>query len=86
MNNIKQRLAAIEQRNKQVELDKAWEISWLRRVMIVLLTYLTIVLFFYAAELPEPWLNAIIPATAFLISTLSLGVFKKIWLKSIDKL
>jgi hypothetical protein len=32
MKTIEQRLAAIEERNQRVELDKKWETSWVRRI------------------------------------------------------
>ena len=80
MNDIEKRLTTIEQRNKKVELDKAWETSWSRRIIIAILTYLTIVLFFYFAQLPKPFINSIVPTTGFVLSTLSLPFFKKLWL------
>lgn len=78
--SVEDRLEEIEKRNRRVEADKAWETSWIRRVLIALLTYLTIVVFFYAASLPKPFINSIVPTIGFLLSTLSLGFFKKIWL------
>ena len=36
--NFEQRLAAIEERNRRVETDKAWEISWMRRIAIAVMT------------------------------------------------
>lgn len=47
MNDIETRLKIIENRNQKVELEKAWETSWSRKISIAILTYLTIVLFFY---------------------------------------
>ncbi len=85
MREIKKRLDAIEQRNKKVELDKAWETSWLRKILITVLTYLTTSLFFFAAQLPRPFINSIIPAAAFVLSTLSLPFFKRLWIKYKDK-
>ena len=32
-------------------------------------------------SLPDPWLNAIVPSIAFLLSTLTLPFFKKLWQK-----
>ena len=81
MNDIEKRINTIEQRNKRVELDKAWETSRVRRVVIAVLTYITIVLFFYVAQLPKPFINSIIPTTGFVLSTLSLPFFKKLWIK-----
>ena len=81
MDNTKKRLSAIEERNKKVELDKSWETSWLRKIIVALLTYITVVLFFLVAELPKPFLNSIVPTAGFVLSTLSLPYFKRIWMK-----
>ncbi|MDO8499495.1 MAG: hypothetical protein Q7S66_02435 [bacterium] len=43
------------------------------------LTYTVIVSFFYFPELPRPFANAIVPATAFVLSTLAVPFFKKWW-------
>ena len=81
MSDIEKRLNAIEQRNKRVELDKAWETSWTRKIIITLLTYVTIVLFFLIAQLPRPFINSIVPTAAFVLSTLLFPFFKKLWIK-----
>ena len=81
MKDIEKRLDAIEQRNKKVGLDKAWETSWARKIIIAILTYTTIVLFFFVAQLPKPFINSIIPTAGFVLSTLSLPFFKKLWIK-----
>ena len=81
MKDFGKRLEAIEQRNKKVELDKAWEVSWARKMVIAVLTDVTIVLFFLVAQLPKPFLNSIVPTTGFVLSTLSLPFFKGIWIK-----
>ncbi|HZX44290.1 MAG TPA: hypothetical protein VFF28_01265 [Candidatus Nanoarchaeia archaeon] len=81
MDKLEQRVISIEERNRKVELDKAWETSLSRKLIITALTYITIVLFFYAAALPNPFINSIVPTLGFAISTLSLPYFKKLWLK-----
>ena len=82
MVSLKQEVEKLKQRNKRVEADKAWETSLARKVLIVVLTYIVIVIFFYFAGLPKPWLNSIVPALAFFVSTLTLPIFKKLWLNS----
>lgn len=71
----------IKQRNKRVELDKAWETSWTRKILIFALTYIVIVTFFYFAGLSKPLVNAIVPSVAFVLSTLTVPIFKKWWLE-----
>jgi hypothetical protein len=77
---LKKEIKLIKERNARVEGDKAWETSWTRRALIVGLTYIVIVLFFYFAELPKPFINSIVPAVAFVLSTLSVGWVKKCWI------
>jgi sterol desaturase/sphingolipid hydroxylase (fatty acid hydroxylase superfamily) len=81
MQNLEERVNKIEERNKTVETDKAWETSTFRRVLLVVLTYLAVVIYFNFVKIEKPWLNAIVPALAFVISTLSMPFFKKFWVK-----
>ena len=75
----------LKERNKKVELNKAQETSLTRKIIIAVLTYFVIVLFFKTANLPKPFINSIVPTLGFLLSTLSLIVFKKFWIKVIKK-
>lgn len=78
---LEARIRRIEKRNRRVELDKAWETSWTRRIAITILTYLVIVLFFIMANVPRPYLSALVPAIGFLLSTLTLSALKKLWMR-----
>lgn len=80
LKEIESELNKIKERNKNVELDKAWEISYTRRLILVLFTYLAIGVYLWIIKIPSPWLNAIVPAVAFMLSTLTLPLFKKIWI------
>lgn len=81
LESLKQEIEEIKKRNKRVELDKTWETSFTRKIVIALLTYVVIVIFFFVAGLPKPFINSIVPTTGFVLSTLSLPIFKKIWVK-----
>jgi hypothetical protein len=78
---IQKDIEGIKQRNKSVEADKAWERSYMRRITLMVFTYLILSLYMLAIEIPRPWLNSIIPTAGFLLSTLSLPWFRKIWQK-----
>ncbi|MBI2515154.1 hypothetical protein HYV91_03175 [Candidatus Wolfebacteria bacterium] len=83
-NNVKtieERIQKIEERNKGVETDKAWETSWTRKLLLMAFTYLAVGVYLRAIEVPRPWINAIVPAIAFMMSTLTMPFFKKLWLK-----
>jgi hypothetical protein len=71
----------IKARNKRVELDKEWETSFFRKVLLVLFTYLSIGLYMFVIKVENPWLNAVIPSIGFLLSTLTLPFFKDYWMK-----
>ncbi|MFC1696889.1 hypothetical protein ACFL1H_01025 [Nanoarchaeota archaeon] len=79
--SLEKEIIEIKKRNKKVELDKAWETSLTRKLIIAVLTYFVIVIFFYFANLPNPFVNAIVPALAFVLSTLTMPIFKNIWMK-----
>jgi len=71
----------IKERNKKVEADKAWETSYVRRGLLTLFTYIAVGAYLQAVGLQQPWLNAIIPSLAFMLSTLTMPFFKDMWLK-----
>jgi hypothetical protein len=79
--NLEERIKKIEERNKKVETDKAWETSFTRRILLIIFTYLAIAFYMMAIGIDNPWLNAIVPATGFLLSTLTLPFFKNLWKK-----
>jgi hypothetical protein len=79
--SLKKEITEIKLRNNSVEADKAWETSIARRILLIIFTYLAISLYLYAIGVDRPWLNAIVPAVGFLLSTLTLSFFKKLWLR-----
>lgn len=79
--NLEKRITKIEQRNKNVTIDKAWETSITRKILLAIFTYLAIGFYLNAININQPWLNAIVPSIGFLLSTLTLPFFKKIWIK-----
>lgn len=85
MATLEERVAQIEKRNAKVELDKAWETSFSRRMLLILFTYLSVGLYLNAINVPNPWLNAIVPSIGFLLSTLTLPFFKTLWAKYLRK-
>jgi hypothetical protein len=82
---LEKRIQEIEKRNKAVEKNKAWETSYSRRILLIIFTYLAISAYLYFIVHINPWINAIVPSIGFLLSTLSLPFFKKLWEKYIYK-
>lgn len=82
MDSIEERLNKIEERNKRVELDKAWETSFVRILFICIITYLAAFLVLYSIGVSKPYLSALIPVLGFILSTQSIPVVKKYWIKN----
>lgn len=80
--SLEERLKAIEDRNSAVEMDKAWETSWTRRLSIAGLTYLVVVAYLHFVIKIDPWLNALVPVAGFLISTLTISFLKRLWVSN----
>ncbi len=85
LEQLEEEIEKIKKRNRRVEADKTWETSYTRRILLMIFTYLAIGVYLVVIKIPNPWLNAIVPAVAFMLSTLTLPFFKKIWLKYIHK-
>jgi len=85
INDLEKEIFLIKNRNKKVEIDKAWETSWTRKLLLMIFTYLAISFYLRAINIDRPWLNAIVPSVGFLLSTLTLPYFKKVWEKYFHK-
>ncbi len=86
MKDLEKRINMIEERNKRVELDKRWETSFTRRVSICILTYIVVLLFSYLTnKFNNIFLSSLVPVIGFTLSTLSLGIIRKIWFNVINK-
>ncbi len=81
MESLEERVSRIEERNRAVGADKAWETSWSRKLVIVVCTYIAVGIFLSVINVQRPWLSAIVPAIAFTLSTLTMPFFKKAWLR-----
>lgn len=85
LTTLYKRVSKIENRNLSVEIDKKWETSLTRKILISVFTYFSIALYLKYIVGIDPWVNAIVPAVGFLLSTLTLSYFKEIWVKYIYK-
>ena len=85
MKELEKRIIAIEERNKRVEGDKAWETSLLRKILIIVFTYIFAVLYLKIADTTNPWFGAVVPCVGFYLSTQSINIIKKIWLNKFHK-
>lgn len=78
--NIEERINTIEQRNKRVELEKAWETSFIRKVLITGCTYIVMICVMYVLDNKTPYASAVIPTLGFLLSTATFSSIKRVWI------
>jgi hypothetical protein len=75
-----ERIEKLEARNSRVEADKAWETSAVRRVSIMILTYIVVAFYLHFVVHISPWINALVPVIGFTLSTLTISLLKSRWL------
>lgn len=81
MMELEKEIEIIKERNSRVETDKAWEVSWTRRLFISINTYVIAGIWLVFINDNFPWLKAFVPAGGYLLSTLSLSFIKEWWVK-----
>lgn len=80
--DLEKEIELIKERNKKVELEKAWEVSWTRRLFIALGTYVIAGIWLVMIRDTMPWLKALVPTAGYLLSTLSIPIIKRFWARS----
>lgn len=80
---IESELRRLRERNARVEADKAWETSAARRGIIFVSTYLVVVVFLLMIGANDAWTTALVPAGAYVLSTLTLPFAKGFWIEKI---
>ena len=84
--NLAEEIKKIQERNKRVELDKAWETSWIRKICICILTYIVVVVYSYIIRyFDNILLSSLVPVIGFTLSTLSLKYVRIMWEKKQEK-
>lgn len=79
---LEKEILKIKERNAKVELDKAWETSFTRKICICVLTYIVVVIYSHLInKISNVWLSSIVPVIGFTLSTLSLKLVRNLWEK-----
>lgn len=76
---LEKEIESIKERNRRVELDKAWELSWTRRLFIAAVTYLAAAVWLLLIREKVAWLKALVPSGAYFLSTFSLPFIRRWW-------
>lgn len=85
LQSIDQVLDQVKERNLRVESDKAWEGSKTRIILVCVITYIVATGVFFSLGAQRPFLDAVVPTLGFLLSSQSIPLAKKLWLKSLYK-
>ena len=86
LKELEEEVVKIKERNKRVELDKAWETSWTRKICIMILTYIVVIIYSYVIrKYDNIFLSSLVPVIGFTLSTLSLKIVRTIWENAIKK-
>jgi hypothetical protein len=85
MSDLEERIRIIEERNSRVGLDKAWEVSYVRRGLISGITYMCAVILLNVLGHEDAWKHATVPVMGYLLSTFSLPPIKKLWIEQRTK-
>jgi hypothetical protein len=83
--SLEERVSKLEARNRKVEADKAWEVSWTRRLALMLLIYVTVVFYLHFVIHIDPWVNAFVPVIGYFFSTFTISFLKKRFVSRLQK-
>ena len=83
LKELEKEVNEIKERNKKVESNKSWETSFVRKICIMILTYITVIIYSYIIrEYDNILLSSLVPVIGFTLSTLSLNIIRKLYEKS----
>jgi hypothetical protein len=82
VDDVRDDVREIKDRNARVEREKEWETSWTRRLVIVGATWLAAWAWLLNLGVDNAALHALVPSAAYVLSTLSLPVIKRWWMRS----
>jgi len=71
-------------RNYKVDLDKKWETSNFRKVLVLVTTYFLASITMFAIGDSKPFISSLIPTLGYFLSTFSFGFIKKIWISNLE--
>ncbi len=82
MHDVEKIVEGIVERNRRVEAEKAWEVSVFRRMTIAVITYIIACILLWSLGSTQFFLQALVPAIGYVLSTLSLPWIKRWWMRA----
>ena len=81
IDNLKNEIEKLKERNTRVEADKAWETSIARGIILTVSIYVLVVILLFTIKNEHPFGNALIPALGYFLSFQSFSFFRKYWVR-----
>lgn len=81
ISRLEEEVRALKERNLRVEGEKKWETSWARMFLIAVIMYISAAMVLVLIGVAEPLFAAAVPVVGFVLSTLSLPVISKWWMR-----
>jgi hypothetical protein len=81
LESLQNEINALKVRNANVEANKAWETSTLRIGAIVVITYFVAIVLMISLKTPQPFFAAFMPTVGFFLSTQTLPVLQRWYLR-----
>lgn len=85
LQKIQEEIDRINERNRRVEGDKAWETSWFRILIVAIFIYIVAGIFMVLVKIGNPLVNAFVPALGYVLSEQSLPFVKRWWTRKVHK-
>jgi len=79
--NLEREVRSLQERNRRVESEKAWETSFMRVLSIALITYVVAGIVLYSIGVTNFLLAALVPVLGYILSTRSLPRVKRWWME-----
>ena len=79
--NLEREVRSLQERNRRVESEKAWETSFMRVLSIAFITYVVAGIVLYSIGVMNFLLAALVPVLGYILSTRSLPRVKRRWME-----
>ncbi len=85
ISKLEEEIQNLKRRNERVEAEKGWETSLFRKISVVVITYVIATIALQFIGVVHSFQNALIPTIGYILSTQSLPLLKKWWIRKFVK-
>jgi putative acetyltransferase len=73
----------LQERNKMIEAEKAWETSWTRRAIIAIVTYIIVAFWLAIIGVSHNLIHALVAVASYLVGMAMLPMIKEHWIERV---